>query len=106
MSSPQWGHFWNSSQRAMTASFWERRYAGLVGPLRAVCPRPRGPIGLHARREADNYHGAMSSTNDIQTGAPYPGHREADVALRDGSTVHVRPVRRDDEPALLQFLEA
>ncbi len=35
---------------------------------------------------------------------PYPAHREADVALRDGSTVHVRPVRPDDEERLLGFL--
>src|SRR3990170_4429792 len=36
--------------------------------------------------------------------APYPAHREADVTLRDGSTVHVRPVRPDDEERLLIFL--
>jgi acetyl coenzyme A synthetase (ADP forming)-like protein len=34
----------------------------------------------------------------------YPAHREADVALRDGSTVHVRPARPDDREALLAFL--
>ncbi len=34
---------------------------------------------------------------------PYPAHREADVVLRDGSTVHVRPVRPNDEAALLSF---
>jgi acetyl coenzyme A synthetase (ADP forming)-like protein len=37
--------------------------------------------------------------------SPYPAHREADVVLRDGSTAHVRPVRADDEPRLLTFLE-
>ena len=36
---------------------------------------------------------------------PYPAHREADVVLRDGSTVHVRPVRPDDREALKRFLE-
>jgi acetate---CoA ligase (ADP-forming) len=35
----------------------------------------------------------------------YPAHREADVALRDGSTVHVRPVRRTDAPAVEQLLK-
>jgi acetyl coenzyme A synthetase (ADP forming)-like protein len=35
----------------------------------------------------------------------YPAHREADVALRDGATVHVRPVRREDEGAILRFLQ-
>lgn len=37
--------------------------------------------------------------------APYPAHREADVVLRDGSTIHVRPVRADDEAALARFLD-
>lgn len=36
-------------------------------------------------------------------GAAYPAHREADVVLRDGSTVHLRPVRDGDEPALLEL---
>ena len=34
----------------------------------------------------------------------YPSYREADVALRDGSTAHIRPVRPDDQEALLEFL--
>ncbi|HEX9095125.1 MAG TPA: hypothetical protein VF990_03385, partial [Candidatus Dormibacteraeota bacterium] len=29
---------------------------------------------------------------------------ETDVVLRDGSTVHVRPTRPGDEPAILAFL--
>jgi acetyl coenzyme A synthetase (ADP forming)-like protein len=37
-------------------------------------------------------------------GATYPAYREADVVLRDGSTVHLRPVRAGDEPALLELL--
>jgi acyl-CoA synthetase (NDP forming)/GNAT superfamily N-acetyltransferase len=36
--------------------------------------------------------------------APYPVHREADVALRDGSTVHVRPVRPEDRAHVLELL--
>jgi acetyl coenzyme A synthetase (ADP forming)-like protein len=35
----------------------------------------------------------------------YPGHREADVALRDGSTAHVRPARAEDAPAVRAFYE-
>jgi acetate---CoA ligase (ADP-forming) len=35
----------------------------------------------------------------------YPTHREADVALRDGSTIHVRPVRPDDKFAVLSLLK-
>jgi acetyl coenzyme A synthetase (ADP forming)-like protein len=38
-------------------------------------------------------------------GGGYPAHREADIALRDGSTVHVRPVRPDDRDRLLTFLQ-
>lgn len=34
----------------------------------------------------------------------YPSHREADVALRDGSTIRVRPVRPEDRDAVLAFL--
>ncbi len=36
---------------------------------------------------------------------PYPAHREADVVLRDGSTIHVRPVRASDEAKLWRFFE-
>jgi acetate---CoA ligase (ADP-forming) len=35
---------------------------------------------------------------------PYPSHRESDVVLRDGSTVHARPVKPTDEGAILDFL--
>jgi acetyl coenzyme A synthetase (ADP forming)-like protein len=37
--------------------------------------------------------------------AGYPAEREAEVVLRDGSTVHVRPVRAEDEDALSEFLK-
>lgn len=36
-------------------------------------------------------------------GAEYPAYREADVVLRDGSTVHLRPVRAQDEELLLDL---
>src|ERR1035438_2458765 len=35
----------------------------------------------------------------------YPGEREADIVLRDGSTLRVRPVRADNESAIRTFLE-
>ena len=38
--------------------------------------------------------------------ASYPSEREADVVLRDGATVHVRPVRADDGPAMRAFLDS
>jgi len=48
------------------------------------------------------YDGAVAEVpNDA---AVYPHHRVADVVLRDGSTVHIRPVRPDDEPGLHRFL--
>jgi acetyl coenzyme A synthetase (ADP forming)-like protein len=43
---------------------------------------------------------------DVLSGmTAYPGHREADVVLRDGSTVHVRPARAADAPAVEQMLQ-
>jgi predicted CoA-binding protein/GNAT superfamily N-acetyltransferase len=44
---------------------------------------------------------AMSSSS----AAAYPLDREAEIALRDGSTVHVRPVRSGDKAAVRTFLE-
>jgi len=35
----------------------------------------------------------------------YPSDREAEIVLRDGSTVHVRPVRPDDMTAIRTFLD-
>jgi acetate---CoA ligase (ADP-forming) len=36
---------------------------------------------------------------------PYPSDREADIVLRDGRTLHVRPVRPDDGESIRAFLE-
>ena len=36
----------------------------------------------------------------------YPAHREAHVALKDGSTLQIRPIRSDDQVRLLAFLRA
>ncbi len=36
--------------------------------------------------------------------AAYPGASEVDIALRDGSTLHVRPVAAEDRPAIEAFL--
>jgi hypothetical protein len=35
--------------------------------------------------------------------AGYPSQWEGDVVLADGGTVHIRPIRPDDGPALLRF---
>ena len=37
--------------------------------------------------------------------ARYPVHREADVALRDGSTVRIRPIKPDDRDAVRTFFD-
>ena len=47
-----------------------------------------------------------ADTTDMSVSPTYPREREADVVLRDGSTVHVRPVRADDKPQIREFLEA
>jgi acetyl coenzyme A synthetase (ADP forming)-like protein len=40
----------------------------------------------------------------MSNAAVYPTELEADVALRDGSVAHIRPIRAEDEPRLLAFL--
>ena len=47
----------------------------------------------------------MGLAEVARTAAPYPAEREAEVVLRDGSTVHVRPIRAEDEQDLHRFLE-
>ena len=44
-------------------------------------------------------------TTIARVGAVYPTHLEVDVVLRDGSTVHLRPVSATDEGALLELFE-
>ncbi|HXV05249.1 MAG TPA: hypothetical protein VFP23_05030, partial [Solirubrobacterales bacterium] len=38
-------------------------------------------------------------------GDQYPAYRKADVVLRDGSTVRLRPVAPSDEAALLELFQ-
>jgi len=37
------------------------------------------------------------------TSATYPAHRETDIVLRDGSTVHIRPARPEDQDLLEDY---
>ncbi|HJR98748.1 MAG TPA: GNAT family N-acetyltransferase [Actinomycetota bacterium] len=46
-------------------------------------------------------HAAGASANERNR---YPAHREADVVLRDGSTVHIRPARPNDRERVEDFL--
>jgi predicted CoA-binding protein/GNAT superfamily N-acetyltransferase len=36
----------------------------------------------------------------------YPAHLETDLVLRDGTTVHVRPARPEDQPRVVEFLRS
>ncbi len=36
---------------------------------------------------------------------PYPFRYEQDVSLQNGTTIHIRPIRGEDEPALRRFFE-
>ena len=47
----------------------------------------------------------MPMSTPVAASVPYPAEREADVALRDGSTVHIRPVRASDETSISAFLQ-
>lgn len=60
---------------------------------------------MFLRDSTDEGDSALASNGRVETGL-YPGHLEADVVVRDGSTVHVRPVRSGDEAALRDFLES
>jgi acetyl coenzyme A synthetase (ADP forming)-like protein len=46
-----------------------------------------------------------SNASPVNAEPSYPSEQEADVVLRDGSTVHVRPVRQEDAEAIRSFLE-
>jgi acetyl coenzyme A synthetase (ADP forming)-like protein len=48
----------------------------------------------------------MAALADNGQALAYPAERETDVVLRDGATVHVRPVVRDDADAIARFLDS
>ncbi|HTY56839.1 MAG TPA: GNAT family N-acetyltransferase [Candidatus Binataceae bacterium] len=58
-----------------------------------------------ARANEISHDGSASEARVVPIGdIKYPAHREADVVLRDGSTIRIRPVRSEDEEALFEFL--
>ena len=61
-------------------------------------PKPTGPDVSRKPTGPDASRGS--------TAVAYARAREADVALRDGSTLHVRPVSGDDRAAIHAFLKA
>jgi len=71
-------------------------------------PRPEGPHVLAARKTTVSTPWPAGQTAGVsqRSEAPaYPAGRVTDVVLRDGSTVHVRPVRREDHDAIRSFLD-
>src|SRR5579884_3853626 len=48
---------------------------------------------------------ALAVNTDSVVTSRYPTEREADIVLRDGTTVHVRPVRGGDDAAIRAFFE-
>lgn len=85
---------------------------GSAGGRRGI--RPLSPTAARASRT--RAAGCPASTITVMTSpgattadgaAPvtpeYPAHWEADVVLRDGSTMHIRPIRPSDADALQQF---
>ncbi len=63
------------------------------------------PEGLYGARNRKRAERAPPRPYDRVVTSGYPAHREADVVLRDGSTVRLRPVRRGSEASLLRFFE-
>ncbi len=70
-----------------------------AGPMSS----PAGPVSSPAGPPA-----ARPSAPDADTRAPvaYPSAHVVDVALRDGSSVHIRPVSANDGPAIRDFLRS
>src|SRR5699024_11901748 len=56
---------------------------------------------------ADRREGLRSlrrrTREEERSGPAYPSHWEADIALRDGSAAHLRPIRPTDAEALQDF---
>ncbi|WP_345733783.1 GNAT family N-acetyltransferase, partial [Cryptosporangium minutisporangium] len=52
-------------------------------------------------RETVAGEGGAEPTAEDPAAKPYPEHRQADVVLSDGGTVHLRPIRPDDADAIV-----
>src|SRR6185436_14416845 len=57
------------------------------------------------RISAVDGRGGLGTLMTVAT-VDYPAHFESDVVLRNGRTLHIRPVRPDDGPLLLAFYRA
>jgi acetyl coenzyme A synthetase (ADP forming)-like protein len=79
---------------------WPRRSSWCDGGA----SRDDGRLSALAR-SVSRRHAGHGIAEEIEM-ATYPRHREADVVLRDGSTVHVRPARPQDAAAVRAFFES
>src|SRR4051812_31854606 len=72
---------------------------------RHSCPMPHAPSHRTSRATPGTNHSALgtrpSALKNQKT--TYPEHLEADVVLRNGRTLRLRPVRPEDNDRLLSF---
>ncbi|MBK5218378.1 MAG: hypothetical protein JJE35_01130 [Thermoleophilia bacterium] len=54
--------------------------------------------GRAGQRLAEEVH--LNGRRTQPSAAVYPAHLEADLELRDGSSIHLRPVQTADQPAM------
>jgi acetyltransferase len=88
------------------------RFSGLVAEQRWIkeidinplLASPEGLIALDARVVV---HGPEVNAEDLPKPAirPYPSHYVAPFTMRDGTQVTIRPIRPEDEPAMVHFHE-
>src|ERR671912_852390 len=68
-------------------------------------PRPGRPPARHAAGPRRARSSGGPAGRGVTAMTTYPVHREADVVLRDGSTVHVRPARLADAAEIERLLK-
>ncbi len=71
-----------------------------INPLVAT---PRGAVAFDARIRVAAAPAARGGVNPRLAIRPYPKAHERELALKDGASVQLRPVRPEDEPAVAAF---
>ena len=100
-------------RRARTRERRDRRRDTRAHSARGPTRRKRDPAAASHRpvpvdrgADARSRRARLIGANMTRSGPEaYPADREAEIVLRDGSTVHVRPVRAEDKAAIRTFLE-
>ncbi|SHM46030.1 GNAT family N-acetyltransferase [Cryptosporangium aurantiacum] len=67
----------------------------------ATGPAANGAAGPAANGADGTGAAAVEPVAEAPLAKPYPEHRQADVVLSDGGTVHLRPIRPDDADAIV-----